>query len=50
MEFSFLEENKYPGCSGMRADGVGWPGITKEKKKGSKIKRKACLVNTVGIA
>jgi hypothetical protein len=50
MEFSFLKKSKYPGCSGVCADGVRWPGITIEKKKGSKMKRKACLVNTFGIA
>jgi hypothetical protein len=50
MEFSFLEKSKYPGCSGVRADGVGWPGVTIKKKKGSKMKRKTCLVKAIGIA
>jgi hypothetical protein len=33
----------------VHADGVGWPGIKKEKKKGSGKKRKACLINIIGI-
>jgi hypothetical protein len=34
----------------VHATGLGLPGITTEKKKGSKKERKACLINIGGIA